>query len=86
MSRDQRPGRVRVISPGEPAETLDRRRGDEASETDLEVAVAPPAPTTSAERATPSGLSPLLVTALFMAGCAIGGAMIAALGLFEMPF
>lgn len=76
MSHDQRPGRVRVISSGNPAETPQRRRTDPQ-----------PAPTTTpvADVAPASSLRPTVMRAvLFLVACAAGGVLATACGLPEM--
>jgi len=74
MSHDQRPGRVRVFSSGNPAETPQRRRTDPK-----------PAPVAAALPEAPASLRPLLMrAALFLVAAAIGGAAVTAVGLLEM--
>lgn len=86
MSRDQRPGRVRVFSSDGAAPTPMRRRTDrmpELADEELDV----PAPSAAAVvTPTPAdSLSWRLLAVLFLGGCALGGAAIAALGLFRVP-
>jgi hypothetical protein len=79
MSRDQKPGKVRVVSGSMPVTPM-RRAADRAALAALETAdsqapVAPAAPL-------PRGTGLLLPSLLFVLGCAIGGAAFTALGLF----
>lgn len=81
MSRDQRPARMRVVSSGQRAEQQHRRRGD-APPVDAPVPgeQAQPVPAQAAAAG-----SPWLIAMLFVIGCALGGALIALSGLFEVP-
>ena len=79
MSRDQKPGRVRVVSGSLPATPM-RRATDRAALGVLEGSITA-APTEAArDGARASGL--LLPSLLFLLGCAIGGIAFASLGLF----
>ncbi|ARS28955.1 hypothetical protein [Sphingomonas sp. KC8] len=81
MSRDQRPGRVRVVSQDRSTATPRRRREDMNP-----AAAASPAPGVGKAGGQPTASSgfPLLALAvLFIVGCGVGGALIAAFGLFE---
>ncbi len=77
MSHDQRPGRVRVFSSGNPAETPQRRRSD-------------PKPVAAVPDALPDAPAPAsarsLVTRalLFLVACAAGGAIVSASGMLGM--
>jgi hypothetical protein len=73
MSSDQRPGKVRVFSSGQMAETPRRRRGDTRAN-DGAAAMAP------GVKKGNTGWS-LALAGLFLLGCAIGGALFASLGL-----
>lgn len=79
MSRDQKPGKVRVVSGSLPATPL-RRAADRVALAALEAAVSqsPVAPAVPA----PRGGGLLLPSLLFVLGCAIGGVLFTALGLF----
>ncbi|WP_380874026.1 hypothetical protein [Sphingomonas sp. DBB INV C78] len=89
MSRDQRPGRVRVISSGRPPEPPQRRRGDVDANPNAGAAG-------SADEAMPGAVRPMVAAAaapavsrvmlvlLFVIGCGLGGGLIAALGLFDV--
>jgi hypothetical protein len=75
MSSDQRPGKVRVFSSRTPPPAPARRRGDPQQ-----------APAPGAEPAAQAGDvarpgRPLFLAIPFLLGCAIGGAVIAWLGL-----
>ena len=71
MSHDRKPGKVRVVGTAPPARRADDRTA---------IAVQPPAGagTTPSPPARRTGL---LLAALFVAGCAVGGAGATALGL-----
>ncbi len=79
MSRDQKPGRVRVVSGSLPATPM-RRATDRAALEALEEAVSHVASAAAPVAPSRSGL--LLPSLLFVFGCAIGGAAFAALRLF----
>ncbi|MCJ8157716.1 hypothetical protein [Sphingomonas sp. LaA6.9] len=88
MSRDQRPGRVRVFTSGQTAEAPYRRRGDVDTQDrtgDEEALSAPKPPQMVIEASTPKSLSSMALAMLFVVGCGVGGMLIAALGLFEVP-
>lgn len=75
MSRDQRPGKMRVVGEATaPVEAVPAVAGA-ASGGALAPAGAAPA-------AAPSGKLPLLGILLFLVGCAAGGAALTALGVF----
>lgn len=84
MSRDQKPSRVRVVSSRSVANTPQRRRSDlevplieiagEREEHQEMIAASAPG-----FAVPPINWAPLLV---FLAGCAIGGALAAFIGLF----
>lgn len=74
MSRDQRPGKIRLVSSGT-APQPQRRATDPKSE--VPIAAEAPAPAPAAAPApvpVPSG-SGLLLSCLFLAACAAGGAL-----------
>lgn len=76
---------MRVVSSGQRAEQQHRRRGDAPP---VDVPADTPAPVERIQpvpaQAAAAG-SPWLVAMLFVIGCALGGALIALSGLFEVP-
>ena len=74
MSQDRKPGKVRVVGTATP----DRRRTDPVTITVEPAAVSIDAPAAEAS----GGKGTLLLSALFVAGCAAGGAGMTALGIF----
>lgn len=82
MSRDQKPGRVRVVSSGVPAEPPKRRRDD--PDASSAIAERETHGLARLERMPPATYSRIVMAMLFVVGCAFGGAAIAALGLFEV--
>jgi len=79
MSSDQRPGKVRVFSSRTAEAPPARRRGD-PQQTGTPPAAEPAAlPTPMAKAASP--YRTVLPAALFLFGCATGGAVVAWLGL-----
>lgn len=81
MSRDQRPGRVRVVSQGRSTETPRRRREDNDP---AAAAIAARETAKAAGRAGPKGVPLMALALLFVIGCGVGGALIAAFGMFEV--
>ncbi|MEA1013965.1 hypothetical protein [Sphingosinicella sp. LY1275] len=79
MSRDQKPGRVRVVSGSLPATPM-RRATDRAGLGALEGSITAPPTEAAPDAARASGM--LLPSLLFLLGCAIGGVAFASLGLF----
>jgi hypothetical protein len=81
MSSNQRPGKVRVFSSGNRGDVPQRRRGD----------VEQPEAASDARKAA-SGAAPpeadrfpwVVMTLLFLIGCAAGGALLSLLGLFPV--
>jgi hypothetical protein len=77
MSHDQRPGRVRVFSSGNPAETPQRRRSDPKP--------VPAVPDAHPDASPPASARSLVTRALlFLIACAAGGAIVSASGLLGM--
>ena len=77
MSRDQKPGKMRVVAGA--SATQARRREDAAIDGQAETPVL----ATGAAAVTPaakSGKSSALLVILFLAGCAVGGAALPFLG------
>lgn len=71
MSRDQRPGKVRVISISQPPENRMRRAGDGAPDTTAPIEVVE-------QRPEPGRRLSRSFALLFLVACAVGGAGFAA--------
>lgn len=84
MSRDQRPGRVRVVSQARSTETPRRRRDDVDAAAKAAAGRQDDAAIARMEQAKPKGFPLMALALLFVIGCGVGGALIAALGLFEV--
>lgn len=72
MSHDQRPGRVRVFSSGDPADTPQRRRGDPKPLPTLTPDTLPESLSPIEEAPRRSMLGPAL---LFLAGCVVASGL-----------
>ncbi|MBB5685255.1 hypothetical protein [Sphingobium boeckii] len=81
MSRDQRPGTVRIVS--DPRATLPRnRRHDDAQSAGKSGRNAAPSP---GESTTPDRRRWVVPASLFAAGFALGGLLVAARNLLQVP-
>ena len=86
MSRDQRPGRVRVVSQARSTQTPRRRVGDVDPAASAKAAAGRQDDAAEARlaQAGAKGFPLVALALLFVIGCGAGGALIAALGLFEV--
>lgn len=86
MSHDQKPGKVRVV--GNAAAAPQRRRSDGSAANAVVVSPSVAGGSVASGSAGPgqpvaagSGKPPMLLVALFIVGCAIGGAVLPLLGI-----
>lgn len=84
MSSNQRPGKIRVLSAGEQKASVPQRRRDDPHGDGRAEPVEVRRGSTVQVRRQPS-MRVLPMLSIFVLGSALGGAAVAALGLFKVP-